>query len=93
MAQGAYKETFIGPLSVQKLIYNYLILNLVMIALIICQPQRINPIIQSKKFLTPFCTFFIIILMLFFNDTVQKYLELNENVPKPDMADIQFVTW
>ena len=71
-SQGAHILTF----SVQKMIYNYLIVNLILLSYMLFRPHFLASIIKQKRIFVPVATFLTVILLIFWNHTYQEYLNI-----------------
>ena len=90
------KDTQAGPLpfSVQKMIYNYLIINLILMSTLIFNPRAFAPFIKHKKVLGPMVFVFFVCLAVFLNDTFREFTKLKENVPEVRSNDnLEWLRW
>ena len=89
-SQGAHILTF----SVQKMIYNYLIVNLILLSYMLFRPHFLASIIKQKRIFVPVATFLTVILLIFWNHTYQEYLNIQKSVPEnQDYDNLEYAVW
>ena len=76
------KSDFSSPLSAQKVIYNFLIVNLIMLSFMIMRPHVLAPFIRQDHIFFPVCVIMVAALVVFFRETMATYFELQQSLPK-----------
>ena len=72
------EETFVGPLTVQKFIWNFLLINLIVVSYLAYNPRAVAPIIKRKRVFMPIGTFLMILHVLFMRDAIKNYNKIQE---------------
>ena len=93
-ASNISKEPHFLSFSVQRLIYNLLIINLTIISYLLYRPHYVSSIIKQKRIYAPFMTLLFILLALFWQHTYHSYQELISNAsPGAAEDDVQLLKW
>mmetsp|Transcript_33330 Transcript_33330/g.51078 ORF Transcript_33330/g.51078 Transcript_33330/m.51078 type:complete len:147 (-) Transcript_33330:9-449(-) len=84
-----------APTTVQKCLYNLLVINLVIIALLLFRPHSVAQFIRKRAIFIPLTCFVFFIQILFFRNNLTEYygsMELLPDEPQDRVAsNIEFV--
>ena len=90
-------STTIFGFTAQRIIYNYLIVNLILFSYLLFKPHSLAPVVRNKNVSAPICIFLFAVLALFLRDSISERRTLQESVPgKPEErvdTNLEYLKW